>query len=147
MMDTAAMAIVGRLIHLGNVMKASAGDTLKSYDLQYTDFDIIATLRRVGPPYSLTPTKLMASVLLTSGAMTAALKRLEAKALVDRPASSGDGRVRTVRLTQSGQKLAAHAAQTRFREAATWTQNLSESEQAQLEQLLRKLCLHGNETA
>ncbi|WP_417460470.1 MarR family winged helix-turn-helix transcriptional regulator [Kordiimonas sp.] len=142
--DTEAMAIVGRLIHLGNVMKTSASKALKSHGLLYTDFDILATLRRAGKPYALTPTKLMASVLLTSGAMTAALKRLEEKGLIDRPASEGDGRVRMVRLTDSSHKLVEEAAQSRFREADNWTKNLGISEKNQLETLLRALCAHGN---
>lgn len=139
-LDTGSMGIVGRLILLGSALKESASHALLRHDLMYTDFDIIATLRRAGAPYALTPTALSGAVLLTSGAMTAALKRLEARDLITRSQAAGDGRVRLVSLTPKGCKLAEDAALTRFHDADTALASLSQDDRAALEPLLRTLC-------
>jgi len=141
-LDTDAMGIVGRLIYLGSALKDSASQALMAHELMYTDFDIIATLRRAGEPYALSPTALSGAVLLTSGAMTAALKRLEARGLIVRTQASEDGRMRLVSLSAKGQKLAESAANTRFKEAATAIQHISAEDRAALVPLLRTLCLH-----
>ncbi len=140
-LDASAMAVVGRLIRAGSQLRDSAAQALKSFDLLYTDFDILATLRRSPAPHRLTPSQLGDAVLLTSGAMTAALKRLEEKALITRAGAASDGRVRTVELTAAGAQLAEEAAATRFEEAQTRVAALTETEQDQLAGLLRKLLL------
>ena len=48
----------------------------KNLKIIYTDLDVLATIRRSGEPYQLSPKQLMKSVLITSGAMTALLDRL-----------------------------------------------------------------------
>jgi DNA-binding MarR family transcriptional regulator len=54
----------------------------------------LATLQRSGAPYRLSPTALRKSVLLTSGAMTACLNRLEQCGLISRNPDDGDRRSR-----------------------------------------------------
>ncbi len=50
-LDDSAMAVVGRLLHLGRALEARANAALKSVGLAYTDFDVLATLRRAGEPF------------------------------------------------------------------------------------------------
>jgi len=140
-LDASAMAVVGRLIRAGSQLRDSAAQALKPFDLLYTDFDILATLRRSPKPHRLTPSQLGQAVLLTSGAMTAALKRLEEKSLISRPTATSDGRVKTVELTTAGSRLAEKAAAVRFEEAHTRVTALNKADQAQLAALLRKLLL------
>jgi MarR family len=83
-LDAAAMAVVGRLLSIGRQLEARANAVLKPLGLHYTDLDVLATLRRGGRPYRRTPTELRNFVLITSGAMTACLDRLERNALIAR---------------------------------------------------------------
>lgn len=138
-LDTRAMAVVGRLIQLGADLRASASDALAPHGLSYTDFDILATLRRSGTPFRLTPTELRDSVLLTSGAMTTALGRLVARRLVEREADVTDRRVKFVRLTSAGADLVDSAVSDRFAEAERAILALDPAEREALEGLLRKL--------
>ena len=137
-LDVEGMGVVGRIIHLAGRMRADAGEALAPFDLHYTDFDVLATLRRSGAPFALTPTQLMQSVLLTSGAMTATLKRLEGRGLVMRDQDAHDRRIKRVQLTQTGLSLINSAARARFQQAQTAIAPLTAEELEQLVGLLRK---------
>ena len=138
-LDVSAMQVIGRILRLGNKFEAEANRELKKYNLKYTDFDIIATLRRSGKPYKLTPSQLCESVILTSGAMTTALDRLEKAGLVQRQQELTDKRVRSAALTPMGVNLAEKAAVERSRLAGEELTSLSLDERNQLGQLLKKL--------
>lgn len=69
---------------LGGLLHARAGERLRAHGISYTELDVLATLRRSGAPYRLSPTVLRKAVLLTSGAMTACLNRLEQRGLIRR---------------------------------------------------------------
>lgn len=138
-LDASAMRVVGRIIRLGRQFEKDASGALKPLGLPYTEFDIIATLRRSGAPYELTPGQLGQAVLLTSGAMTAALDRLEQSGLITRHASETDRRVKTAKLTASGKKLALKAAKARFDVAALALDGLSSQQRKTLAKLLKEL--------
>lgn len=137
--DVTAMEIVGRVIVLGQFLEARANALLKPIGLSYTDFDVLATLKRSGRPYALTPTALRRSVLITSGAMTAALDRLEAGGLIVREPNPDDRRSLTARLTADGRRLTRKAARLRFADAAESIAQLSTADRTQLAALLRLL--------
>ncbi len=141
-LDCEPMSIVGRLIYLGTLLKSRAADTLQPYGISYTDLDLLATLRRMGHPYQKTPTELMETILLSSGAMTAALSRLEAQKYIKRGTHPRDGRVKTVSLTNKGLRLIDKTIEVRFGEAENAIQVLSAEEMKMLKPILRKLALH-----
>ncbi|MFK8052822.1 MAG: MarR family winged helix-turn-helix transcriptional regulator [Woeseiaceae bacterium] len=138
-LDTAPMQVIGRVVRLGRDLNAAADKALAEFDLSYTEFDILATLRRSGQPYQLTPGALQASVLLTSGAMTAALNRLTTRNLITRESDADDKRIKAARLTVAGSRLALKAARHRFAVAAHQTSSMSAAKLRQLESLLREL--------
>lgn len=138
-LDTAAMAVVGRLLSIGRQLEVRANAALKPLGLHYTDLDLLATLRRSGKPFRLTPTDLRASVLITSGAMTACLDRLEGNGLIARVANPDDRRSSAAELTAAGRRLIDKAIVVRFAEAADALAGLSENERARLAALLKKL--------
>jgi DNA-binding MarR family transcriptional regulator len=140
-LDASAMAVVGRILHLGRLLEAGANERLRAAGISYTDLDVLATLRRSGAPYRLTPTALRKSVLLTSGAMTACLNRLEARGLLVRIAEDGDRRSLAAALTAAGIRLIDKAIVTRFEQAEEAVAGLSAAERAELARLLRKLRL------
>nr|XP_061801943.1 HTH-type transcriptional regulator PecS-like [Nerophis lumbriciformis] len=137
------MGIVGRIMRLGRRFTEDANEAIKPQCLRYTDFDIIATLRRSGRPYRLTPVELCEAVVLTSGAMTAALERVERVKLIARQPSKTDRRVKAAVLTAKGVRVAEAAARLRFRAAHLAVGCLSVTEARQLVSLLRKLSLHA----
>ncbi|MFI8191561.1 MarR family winged helix-turn-helix transcriptional regulator [Streptomyces sp. NPDC085946] len=66
------------------------------------DFDVLRALRRVGPPYALTPTRLRQAMLVSGAGLSGRLKRLEKDGWITRAASPDDGRSSLVRLTPEG---------------------------------------------
>ena len=135
------MAASARIIHLGNRFEQNVNQVLKTHGIKYTDFDILATLRRKGSPFQLSPGELQKSVILTSGAMTACLKRLENKGLVKRTVSDGDRRGVKVTLTTKGNTLIEESIAGRFALADKSVCALDESELSTLITLLRKISL------
>ena len=138
-LDASAMAIVGRLLSIGRRLEARANAALKPLGLHYTDLDVLATLRRGGRPWRRTPTELRDSVLITSGAMTACLDRLERNRLIARVADPRDRRSSAAELTGEGRRLIDRAIAIRFAEASEAIAALSRPERARLAALLRKL--------
>ncbi|AWW74433.1 hypothetical protein CD351_08345 [Erythrobacter sp. KY5] len=51
-LDLQGMHVVGRIIWLGRHLEDRIETNLKPWGVSYTDFDILATLRRLGEPYS-----------------------------------------------------------------------------------------------
>ncbi|MFJ6137105.1 MarR family winged helix-turn-helix transcriptional regulator [Kitasatospora sp. NPDC092286] len=108
-LDVSPMEVIGRLKRLYRLVDAELKRNFADYDLDAASFDVLATLRRSGPPYRLTPTGLMRSAMVTSGAITQRLDRLEARGLVTRTPSGSDGRSRDVALTPEGHALVDRA--------------------------------------
>ena len=138
-LDTSAMGVVGRILKLGKILEKRASKALADYDIYYTDFDVLATIRRSGKPYELTPSQLMKSVLITSGAMTALLNRLTKLKLIYRSPDPKDGRIKLVGLSKKGFELIDKAIETRFIEANDAIKTLNKIENNTLSILLKKL--------
>ena len=64
------MALIGRLRRCSILLAPRLDEVFAAYDLSNGAFDVLATLRRAGAPYILTPTELFASLMVTSGTMT-----------------------------------------------------------------------------
>lgn len=97
------MGVFGRLSRLNRIVDAELGRTFAKHELDRASFDVLATLRRGGG--RLTPAELMRSSMITSGAVTQRLDRLEARGLVTRTPSDADGRGVYVDLTDEGRGL------------------------------------------
>ncbi|PSL58493.1 DNA-binding MarR family transcriptional regulator [Saccharothrix carnea] len=104
-LDVSPMAVIGRLKRLSRLVDAELGKTFARHDLDRASFDVLATLRRSAPPHRLTPTELMRASMVTSGAVTQRLDRLEARGLVARTPNERDGRGVVVALTDAGHEL------------------------------------------
>jgi DNA-binding MarR family transcriptional regulator len=103
------------------------------------DFDVLATLRRSGAPYELTPGELGASTMVTSGAVTKRVDRLERAGLVERRVDDADARGRRIRLTEPGIALIDEAYAVHMDNEARMLAGLSPDERADLVRLLRRL--------
>ncbi|MBN73784.1 MarR family winged helix-turn-helix transcriptional regulator [Gimesia chilikensis] len=133
------MGVVGRVLRLATRLERRVSETLKPYGLTVGGFDILATLRRTGNPQGLTPTELMEAVMLSSGAMTNRIDRLEEQGLVERRPSPNDRRSLQVLLTAEGRKVVDKAVADRLDEAEGALCGLKAEERDQLADLLRAM--------
>jgi DNA-binding MarR family transcriptional regulator len=107
--DPRPLAVVGRLLLCTRHCRGEIDAALEPLGLSFGDFDVINTLRRRGDEGGANPSDLAASSLITTGAMTARLNRLERVGLVARTPDRSDGRCVRVRLTSRGRRLAERA--------------------------------------
>lgn len=140
-LDTAPMAILGRIYRLSNLVRPSIEATFAGFGLDRGEFDVISTLRRSGQPYRLTPTELYTSLMISSGGLTHRLIRLEKAGLIRREPSPEDGRSLLVCLTEEGRGRAEAAFRADMESEAKFLADLAADEREALEVLLRRLGL------
>lgn len=104
-LDVSAMGIFGRLKRLADHLSAELATVFEAHGLTAAGFDVLATLRRSGAPFALSPSDLVAWTMVTSGTMTNRLDRLEAKGLIERRTNPKDARGSVVALTKEGLRL------------------------------------------
>ncbi|MDP1572093.1 MAG: MarR family transcriptional regulator [Vicinamibacterales bacterium] len=139
-LDPEPMAIVVRLMRLGALLEERLTAVLREHDLTVWEFDVLATLRRNGPE-GLPPKQLLRELLLSSGAMTHRIDRLEEAGLVKRSADPADRRGTIVRLTSAGVRRVDPAVRDRFEDARQVVALLERGEARALRAALRKLAL------
>ena len=138
-LDPSPVAILGRLHRIAARLERRVETWLAPLDLTWESFSLILTLRRSGAPFALRPTDLYRESLLTSGAITNRIDRVEQQGLVRRRPDPSDGRVMVVELTAAGRRLADKAAAIHFRELAETFSGLSRQDTAQLNASLARL--------
>lgn len=107
--DASSMAIFGRMVRVQKHLERLRAEALARFGFKEGEFDVLATLRRSGDPFRLTPTDLYRSLLVTSGAMTNRLARLESAGMVERISDEQDRRSSLVALTAKGKALIEEA--------------------------------------
>lgn len=137
-LDTGPMAPIGRLYRVFHHLSVDIEAVHKTYSLTTGEFDVLATLRRHGTPYCVTPTTLFRTAMLSSGAMTNRLNRLEKKALIERLPDPDDRRSLMVKLTKDGLSLIDSAVEAHLKKEHDLIAMFSEEEQQTLNILLRK---------
>jgi DNA-binding MarR family transcriptional regulator len=138
-LDVSALALLGRLFRSASLADAQLAAGIGVHGLQPGWFDLLAALRRSGPPYELNPTELMRTTLLSSGGMTKRIDRLADEGLVERRPDPHDRRGTLIRLTPRGRKLLETALETHLQNEEALLSGLSRAERMQLDRLLRKL--------
>ncbi len=140
-LDVSGLDVVARVQDAAKLLRRNEDTALHALGLQMWEYDVISALRRQGAPYHLPATELARQSLLSSGAMTNRIDRLEERGLVRRVADAGDRRVVLVALTEAGQQLADRAVEARLVSAESQLSRLSSGERRVLAQGLRKLIL------
>ena len=140
-LDASSMKIFGRMLRLMKHLGKEWAQAMAPFGFREGEFDVLATLRRAGEPYCLSPTQLYTSLLITSGAMTNRLNHLEQQGLIRRIADPDDKRSSLVSLTPHGQERIEQALLVHTETQNALLRNLSEAQRAQLESLLRGLLL------
>lgn len=108
-LDTTAFGVTGRVLRLAQAFERSRADHLAAFDLTPGDFDVLATIRRLEGTERVNPTRLLRSVLITSGGLTKRLDRLETGGLIARRHDPEDRRGALIRLTRKGRSLVDRA--------------------------------------
>lgn len=145
-LDVSPMAVIGRLSRLSRLIEAELRRTFTAHGLDAASFDVLATLRRSGPPYRLTPAELMRASMVTSGAITQRLDRLQDRGLVTRTRSDSDGRSVHVALTDQGQALIDEALPDHVSTEARLLASLTPTERDTLACTLRNLLASLDDT-
>ncbi|MEV2200906.1 MarR family transcriptional regulator [Streptomyces fradiae] len=139
-LDTVPMAVFGRITRLTLTMAERMDRAYAPFGISRGEFDVLATLRRAGEPYTLSPRQLSATLMLTTGGMTGRLDKLERAGLLSRNPDPHDRRALRVTLSDRGLELVdeAVAAGLAVQREALWAA-LDEDEAEQLAGLLRRL--------
>ena len=138
-LDTSAVAVIGRIGRAARYIDLALDRVFARHGLTREAFDVLAALRRSGPPYRLSPTALHRALMRTSGAMTNRLHRLESAGLVARIPDPADGRGVLVELTAKGREAIERVVPDHLANERLLLSSLTRDEQNTLAALLRKL--------
>ena len=121
-------------------VEARAVESIAHTGLGHSDFAILEALLHKGP---LPVNAIGRKVLLTTGSITTAVDRLEARGLVAREEDPRDRRVRIVQLTADGRRLIRAAFARHERDLDELVSVLSDRDRSTLVDLLRALGRHA----
>jgi DNA-binding MarR family transcriptional regulator len=138
-LDVSPVGVFGRISRIDRHKSNALRPVYRRHSCDAGEYDVLAALRRSGPPHSLTPTDLARSVLVNSATMTERLTRLERRGLIRRTHSERDRRSVTVQLTEDGATLIDSAAEDLLATEARLLEALTESDRRILARLLAKL--------
>jgi DNA-binding MarR family transcriptional regulator len=134
------MAVLGRLSEAAErVMRDHLNPLFAGVGLQPGEFDVLATLRRSGDPYMLSPTRLYEALMISSGGMTNRLDRLERAGLIERRPDPNDRRGKLIALTAAGRRVIDETITRHVANEEQLLSGLTTAEQERLNALLRKL--------
>jgi DNA-binding MarR family transcriptional regulator len=134
------MAVLGRLADAAErVTRAHMDPLFAKSGLQRGEFDVLATLRRSGEPYMLSPTRLYEALMISSGGMTNRLDRLEHAGLIERRPDPDDRRGKLIALTAAGRRVVDETITRHVANEERLLSVLTTAEQEKLNALLRKL--------
>ncbi|MFI7063065.1 MarR family winged helix-turn-helix transcriptional regulator [Kribbella sp. NPDC050124] len=134
--DTGPQGVIGRLHRIANHLTGELTLLYAKYGLSEGEFDVLAALRRAGSPYERAPGEIALHTMVTTGAVTKRVDRLEQAGLVQRRRSDDDGRGRVVRLTPAGRRLFDRAFTAHMANERRLLDALDPDDAKQLEQLL-----------
>src|SRR5437763_11067163 len=101
-LDVEPLEVLSRVSRLARHLDLARREAFGRLRLPQSQFDVLAALRRAGPPYEMTPGELMADTLVSSGTVTHRIDQMVAAGLVAREPDPSDGRAVRVRLTPAG---------------------------------------------
>lgn len=132
-----AMALLGRMTRCFQLVQKQMGENFRRHGLQLGEFDVLASLRRSGPPYTLAPTALFSSLMVSSGTMTHRLHGLEKQGLIERIADPEDARRSLVRLSPAGLACVDSVVVDHLANEENLLQGLDATQRQRLDGLLR----------
>jgi len=137
-LDVSSMSLVGRLKRITQHLSREMDKTFSTFGLNRASFDVLATLRRSGAPYRLSPGDLLATMMVTSGTMTNRIDQLVKAGLVERIENANDGRSVIISLTDKGFTTIDAAVTAHVETQGRLTRDLSKQDFETLNELLGK---------
>lgn len=136
-LDISPMGLIGRLGNITLHLSREMEKVFSQFGLNTSSFDVLATLRRAGDPYTLSPGEMLSTLMVTSGTMTNRIDQLEKAGWVIRKVNPEDGRSFLVSLTAEGLKLINQVIEAHVENQKRLVSGLSQQEQQALNQLLK----------
>ena len=140
-LDPVHEAVIARLMILSRHLTGSRDEVHTSAGLPRPSFKILLALRRLGAPYTASPSDLADALGLSRGALSARLGPLEEDGLIARTVDKDDRRRVHVRLTAAGRRAFDRHARSEGRAEAALLSALSPADQRRLADLLREVVL------
>jgi DNA-binding MarR family transcriptional regulator len=139
-LDASPILVVGRIARVNQKLDTALRPPFAAEGLGNGDFDVLAALRRTGAPYAVRPGELSRALLVTTGAITKRVDRLELQGFVSRTGGvEDDGRGKLIRLTPRGEALVDRLIAVHLANEDRLLGALSPSERRTLANLLAKL--------
>ncbi|WP_030148925.1 MarR family winged helix-turn-helix transcriptional regulator [Mycetocola saprophilus] len=135
-LDVSPLGVIGRLHRVGSFLMVDILANYARFGLGEGDFDVLATLRRAGTPFERSPSDLAHNTMVTTGAMTKRVDRLERAGLITRRTAEGDARGRVIALTLAGKELIDAAYTAHVAEEQRLLAGLDAQDRADLERIL-----------
>ena len=140
-LDPSPIGIVGRISRLARELEQRLEPVYREHGLEPGWHDVLATLRRTGPPYRLRASDFTTALMLTSSGTTKRLDRLEQAGLIARSPDPEDRRGTLITLTPKGHELIDSVTEAHLDNERRLLGGLSDAEQRRLADLLRRLQL------
>jgi DNA-binding MarR family transcriptional regulator len=144
--DVSPIEVIGRVSRLSRLVDRRLAQNFGRHGIENWMYDVLATLRRSGEPYELTAGALVRQTMVTTGAITNRIDRLEQRGLVER-SSARDRRKVIVRLTKQGLDLVDEVVLTHMATERQILSALSPRQQRDLARLLRTTLLALGDSA
>ena len=136
-LDCSPMGPIGRLKRCALLLEPRVESAFIRHDLVRWEFDMLATLRRAGSPFILSPTQLFSTLMITSGTMTHRLKALEKRGFITRLPDPDDARSLLVALTEAGRERIDEAVESHVENERQLLAGLSTEQRQQLDRALK----------
>ena len=140
-LDVSPMAVVGRISRLSRLIDRRLAENFARHGIEAWMYDVLATLRRNGEPYEMTPGELVEQTMVTTGAMTNRIDRLVERGLVERDSDSEDRRKVVVRLAPAGRDIVEAVAPDHYALEEELLSSLRPEARRRLVASLRKVLL------
>ncbi|WYX00855.1 MarR family transcriptional regulator [Proteus vulgaris] len=136
-LDISPMGLIGRLGNITLHLSREMEKVFSQFGLNTSSFDVLATLRRAGNPYTLSPGEMLSTLMVTSGTMTNRIDQLEKAGWVIRKVNPEDGRSFLISLTPQGLELINQVIEAHVNNQKRLVAGLSQQEQQALNELLK----------
>ncbi|NUT46351.1 MAG: MarR family transcriptional regulator [Saccharothrix sp.] len=140
--DTSPMAVLTRVTRLARLLERELREFVGRFDLEPGEFDVLTTLRRAGSPQGMTAGAFLSASLVTAGAITNRVDRMQAKGLVRRVPDAADRRVVRITLTDRGRRLVDGMLAEHMGQYARLLEPLDDDTRAVVADALRTLLEH-----
>ena len=139
--DVEPLEVLSRVVRLARHLALARKQAFAQQHLPEWQFDVLAALRRAGPPPELTAGELLHETLVSSGTMTHRLDELERAGFVTRHSDAADRRVVRVRLAPAGRKAVDATLTDLLARERVLLRPLPATDRRRLAMLLRQLLL------